>query len=174
MTTAHGEGVRASAWSDALSCSRPDIATLLDRLPAYAADEAQSGSDIVVQAVDVGPELDFGAVPERRLIQQPDRDRALELDIGLLLAGHRLVELVGNAFLCRDRVCERNCILDSNATVTAVPVGKREERLGRRIVKVDRLLVVHVELDQSKRVLWPRLLHVLAVIRPVFVLSKTG
>ena len=55
-------------------------------------------------------------------------------------------------------------ILDPHAAVAAMPVGQREQRLGRRVVEVDRLLVLHVELDQAERILRPGLLDVLAVL----------
>ena len=41
---------------------------------------------------------------------------------------------------------------------------KARTRLGGRIVEVDRLVVLHVELDEAQRVLGPRLLDVLAVL----------
>ena len=42
-----------------------------------AADQPERHRDIVVPAIDVGPELDPRAVPERRVVEQPDRDFGL-------------------------------------------------------------------------------------------------
>ncbi len=88
----------------------------------------------------------------------------LQLDERLFVAGHRLLELVENALLLGDARGELQRILDPHAAVAAMPLGHAEQGFGRRVVEVDRLLVVHVELDQAERVLGPRLLDPMAVL----------
>ena len=48
----------------------------------------------------------------------------------------------------------------------------REHRLRRRVVEVDLLVVLHVELDQAERVFRPQLLHAMAVFLNEIVLAS--
>src|SRR5437764_11724371 len=158
----------------ALSYLRADIVAAfgLFDLDRHSWRQAQGLGDIVVPAVHVGTELDRRPVPERRLINQPDRDRSLELDKLLVVLAHRLLELVENALLLGQAGREFHRVLDTDAAVAAVTLGQREQRLGRRVVEVDRLLVVHVELDQPKGVFWPRQLDPLAVLLNVAIVGQ--
>ena len=95
-----------------------------------------------------------------------------QLDERFVLARHRFLELVEHAFLLGQRGRELNRVLDPHAAVAAVAVRKREQRLGRRVVEVDRLVVVHVELDQAERILGPGLLDVLAVFHDEIIVLQ--
>src|SRR3546814_1368360 len=44
-------------------------------------------------------------------------------------------------------------ILHAHATVAPVPLRAFEKVLGRRVVQVDRIIVAHVELDLSQRII---------------------
>src|SRR5947209_7772113 len=136
--------------------------------------ETERLGDVVVPSVDVGSELDAGAVPERRLIEQANRDRGLQLDEALVVLLHRLAELLGNALLLRQRGRELDRILDANAPVAAVAIWQAEQRLGGGVVEVDRLVVSHVELDQAERVLWPRLLDPLVAVQDEAIRLEPG
>ena len=139
----------------ALSLITGHIFALLDFLPGHSANQSQCSCDYIVPAIDVRSEHDPRSIPEGRVVKQPDRNRALEFDIFFLLSGHRVLELVGNAFLGCNRICKGDRILNPYAAVASMPVRKRKEGFCGRVVQVDCLLVVHVELDDSKRIFGP-------------------
>ena len=72
--------MRAPAWFGALSALRTDVLGFaLGGFVRTAAYEAKRHGNIVVPAVDVGPELDARSVLERRMVEQADRDFRPEL-----------------------------------------------------------------------------------------------
>src|SRR5438270_3773031 len=92
--------MRASASTGALSLW-PDVVRAFGLFDLLRRPRRQFERlrDIVVPAIDVGPELDSRAVPKCSLVEQPHGDFAGQLDEALVVLLHRLLELVRNALL---------------------------------------------------------------------------
>src|SRR5215210_760581 len=60
---------------------RPDVVALLQARPPWPEDQAEDSADVVVPAVEVRPELDARPIPKSRVIEQPDGDFGLQLDV---------------------------------------------------------------------------------------------
>src|SRR5206468_12537862 len=165
MRAAEKSGAR-SLWSDARL--RPVCG------PRRSALEPERSGDVVVPAVDVGHEPDPRTVPESGAIHQADRDQAFQFHVILVATRHRFLELVRNAVFGSELEGEIERILDPNAAMAAVAFRRREPGLERRVVEIDLLRVVHVELDLPERILGPRQLDHAAVAHRELVGGEIG
>ena len=168
--------MRAPARSGALSLLRPDVVAalgLLD-LARRARREAERLRDIVVPAIDVRAGTGSASRPRMR----SGRAAAPGFASGSLTK--RLVVLLAIAFWNSSSTpsCSASAVANWSAFSTRTQPwlrcrsGSAEQRLGRRVVEVDRLVVLHVELDQAERILRPRLLDVLAVLHDEIVVAR--
>src|SRR6185369_7261892 len=151
---------------------RADVLSRLQAWPFGAEHQAEHTPNLVVPPIDVGAELDPRSVPKGRVVEQPDRDLGFELHIGLVAAGHRFLKLVEHAVLLREPAGKTDRVLNTHATVAAVPLRKGEQLLERGIVQVDLLRIVKVELHEAERILGPRFLDPAAILLRELVLAE--
>src|SRR3546814_989688 len=108
-----------------------------------------------IPAIDVGKETDASIVIQiSGVINQSYRDFAGKSDETFLSAvGECFFKLQNTAILFSQYPSKTGGILHAHATVAPVPLRAFEKVLGRRVVQVDRIIVAHVELDLSQRII---------------------
>jgi hypothetical protein len=127
-----------------------DVLAFLDRPAENSADQAERRRNVVIPAIDVGAELNTRPVPISSVVQHPYRDFGVELHPFLVATRQGILQLDVDRILARQHACEAERILDPDAAVAAVPLGKREQLLERGVVHVDLLRIFHVELDEAE------------------------
>ena len=152
--------MRAPARSGALSLIYGPMSSLLSGcsiLRGAPRRKVERLATFVVPAIDVGPELDPRPVPEGGVVEQPHRDFVRQLDEAFVAL---LPSPSGTRRACLPAAASAVANWSAFSTRTQPWLrwrsGKREQRLGRRVVEVDRFVVLHVELDQAERILRAR------------------
>ena len=136
---------------------------MLDRdirdLAVVALEDRNQG---LVAAIDVVTELKLAiVVDERGLIGQVDRNEGRKRDIGLIVAGDHVLDLVERVAVTGAHQRKQHFgialrILHAHAAVTERPLVIGEQVFIRRVVLIDQEFVGEIEANAAERVLIAR------------------
>src|SRR5690606_8777957 len=139
--------------------------------------QAERVSDRAVPTIYVRPEANLPrrGVEPGRVIEQADLQWFRQgQETVLARRGAGLLPLAGYTLVRRDQAGKARRIAHPDAAMAAVTQIPLEQRFRRRIVEIDRVLVVEVELDEAQRIARPRKLHDPAIAADHVVAAQIG
>src|SRR5690349_7152064 len=132
--------------------SGPDILDMGARGATWTNGEPERRGDLVIPAIGIRPEQDSAPFDEGGLVKEAHGDLAREVDESLLLIGLGSAPLLQDALIGGDQLVETERVLNPDAAMAVMSFGLAEQGFGRGIMKIDGVVVPHIELDQAERI----------------------